>query len=74
MDTEEATYIWHTPKNRASVIEEVKQIDNQLSIIKEIGRQSFLEKSPDNFTRIFHDYSDNQEGFITWKSALEEMI
>lgn len=74
LDTEEATYIWHTPKNRASLIEEVKQIDDQLSIIRESGRQSFLENSPDNFTRIFHDYSNKQEGFITWKSALEEMI
>ncbi len=74
LDTEEATYIWHTPKNRASLIEEVKQIDDQLSIIRESGRQAFLENSPENFTRIFHDYSDNQEGFITWKSALEEMI
>lgn len=74
LDTEEATYIWHTPKNKSSLIEEVKQIDNQLSIIREKGRQSFLENSPDNFTRILHDYSNNIKGFILWKSALEETI
>jgi len=74
LDTEEATYIWHTPKNKASLIEEVKQIDNQLSVIKEKGRQPFLEKSPENFARIIHDYSDNKKGFIIWKSALEEII
>ncbi|MDD3771974.1 MAG: DEAD/DEAH box helicase family protein [Weeksellaceae bacterium] len=74
LDTEEATYIWHTPKNKASLIEEVKQIDNQLNIIREKGRQTFLEKSPDNFTRIIHDYSDNKKGFIIWKSAIEELI
>jgi len=74
LDTEEATYIWHTPKNKASLIEEVKQIDNQLSIIREKGRQTFLENSPDNFTRIIHDYSDNKKGFIIWKSAIEELI
>lgn len=74
LDTEEATYIWHTPKNKASLIEEVKQIDNQLSIIREKGRQTFLENSPDNFTRIIHDYSNNKKGFILWKSAIEELI
>ena len=74
LDTEEATYIWHTPKNKASLIEEVKQIDNQLSIIREKGRQVFLENSPENFTKIIHDYSDNKKGFILWKSALEEII
>jgi hypothetical protein len=74
LDTEEATYIWHTPKNKASLIEEVKQIDDQLNIIREKGRQKFLENSPDNFTRIIHDYSDNKKGFIIWKSAIEELV
>lgn len=74
LDTEEATYIWHTLKIRTSLIDEVKLIDDQLSIIRDKGRQFFLENSPDNFTRILHDYSENQEGFIKWKSALEEII
>lgn len=74
LDTEEATYIWHTPKYKATLIEEVKQIDNQLSIIREKGRQAFLEINPENFTRILHDYSDNKKGFILWKSAIEELI
>lgn len=74
LDTEEATYIWHSPKNKASLIDEVKQIENQLSIIREKGRQAFLENSPENFTKIMHDYSDNKKGFIIWKSALEEII
>ena len=74
LDTEEATYIWHTPKNKASLIEEVKLIDDQLNIIREKGRQKFLENSPDNFTRIIHDYSDNKKGFIIWKSAIEELV
>jgi len=74
LDTEEATYIWYGPKNKASLIEEVRQIDNQLSIIREKGRQTFLEKSPENFTRIIHDYSDDKKGFIIWKSALEEVV
>jgi hypothetical protein len=74
LDTEEATYIWHTQKNKASLIEEVKQIENQLNIIREKGRQTFLENSPGNFTKIIHDYSDNKKGFIVWKSAIEELV
>ncbi|MCZ4319038.1 hypothetical protein O4H26_08555 [Aequorivita viscosa] len=74
LDTEEATYLWHTPKNKSSLIEELNQIENQLNIIKEKGRQAFLEKSPENFTRIMHDYSEKNKGFIIWKSILEEKI
>ena len=74
LDTEEATYIWHAPKNKSSLIEEVKQIDSQLSTIRKKGRQAFLENNPENFTRIMHDYSDNKKGFIIWKSALEEIV
>ncbi|MEZ4969425.1 MAG: DEAD/DEAH box helicase family protein [Flavobacteriaceae bacterium] len=74
LDTEEATYIWHTPKNKSSLIGEIKQIDSQLGIIREKGRQTFLENSPENFARIIHDYSDNKKGFIIWKSALEEIV
>ncbi|MBK5215061.1 MAG: DEAD/DEAH box helicase [Flavobacteriaceae bacterium] len=74
LDTEEATYLWHTPKNKSSLIEELNQIENQLNIIKEKGRQAFLENSPENFTRILHDYSEKNKGFIIWKSILEEKI
>jgi superfamily II DNA or RNA helicase len=74
LDTEEATYIWHTPKNKASLIEELKLIDIQLSLIREKGRQFFLENCPKNFTRTIHDYSDNKKGFIIWKSGMEAII
>lgn len=74
LDTEEATYIWRTPKSKSTLIDEIKQIDKQLNIIREKGRQPFLERSPENFAKIIHDYSDKQKGFVLWKSALEEMI
>jgi superfamily II DNA or RNA helicase len=74
LDTEEATYIWKTAKNKESLIEEVKQIDKQLGIIREQGRQVFLKNSHQNFTRIIHDYSDNKKGFVTWKSGIEEIV
>ena len=48
-------------------LREVKEIDQQLNIIRNKGRQVFLETNPENFSRILHDYSDKKKGFIIWK-------
>jgi len=74
LDTEEATYLWHTDKNKQALISKVKEIDQQLNIIRNKGRQAFLETSPESFSRILHDYSDKKKGFIIWKDLLEEQI
>lgn len=74
LDTEEATYIWHTGKNKEGLIGTIKQIDLQLNIIREKGRQAYLETNPQDFSRVVHDYSDNEEAFIIWKSQLEERL
>ncbi len=74
LDTEEATYIWHTDKSKTVIIETVKQIDKELNIIKEKGRQAYLETHPQNFSRIVHDYSDGNKGFTIWKGLLEERL
>lgn len=74
LDTEEATYLWHTDKNKQALISKVKKIDQQLDIIRNKGRQVFLETNPENFSRILHDYSDKKKGFIIWKDLLEEQI
>ncbi|MDD3723200.1 MAG: hypothetical protein PHW92_12100 [Lutibacter sp.] len=55
-------------------IDKVKEIGQQLNIIRNKGRQEFLETSPNNFSKIIHDYSDNKKGFIIWKNMLEERI
>ena len=74
LDTEEATYLWHTDKNKQALIIKVKEIEQQLNIIRNKGRQVFLDTSPDNFSRILHDYTDEKKGFIIWKDLLEEQI
>ena len=74
LDTEEATYIWHTDKSKTAILEAVKQIDKELNIIKEKGRQAYLETNPQNFSRIVHDYSDSNKGFTIWKGQLEERL
>jgi superfamily II DNA or RNA helicase len=74
LDTEEATYLWHADKNKPALVSTVKQIDQQLALIRTKGRQAFLDSNPENFSRIVHDYSDEKKGFIIWKDLLEEQL
>jgi superfamily II DNA or RNA helicase len=74
LDTEEATYLWHIEKDKAQLKSQLKVIDEQLTIIRNKGRQTFLDIKPENFSRILHDYSDSQKGFVIWKDMLEERI
>ena len=66
--------MWHTDKNKQALISKVKEIEQQLSIIRNKGRQAFLETSPENFSRILHDYSEKNKGFVIWKDLLVERI
>ncbi len=74
LDTEEATYIWHVDKNRQLLWQKLRSIDQDLNVIRNKGRQTFLEKQPENFSRLIHDYTDERKGFIIWKDQLEERL
>jgi superfamily II DNA or RNA helicase len=74
LDTEEATYLWHFPKDKPTLKIKLKEIDEQLSVIRNKGRQVFLKNQPENFSRVLHDYSDEKKGYIIWKNLLEEQI
>ena len=74
LDTEEATYLWHIEKDKTQLRFQLKTIDDHLSIIRNNGRQIFLDNKPVNFSRILHDYSDTKKGFVIWKDILEEQI
>lgn len=74
LDTEEATYVWHFDNDKRTLPTKLKQVDQNLSLIRNKGRQSFLGNIPDNFSRVVHDYSDERKGFITWKDTLEERL
>lgn len=74
LDTEEATYIWHIEKSAYELERSIKQINGLLGQIRTKGRQQFLETNPEQFSRIVHDYSDDQKGLIIWKDLLEEKL
>lgn len=74
LDTEEATYIWHIPKDKNALREALKRIDRDLGIIRQHGRQYFLDTQPANFSRVVHDYSEGRKGFVVWKDLVEERL
>jgi hypothetical protein len=74
LDTREATYIWHVEKDKQELRNQLQVIDQQLNIIRNDGRQAFLESQPMNFSRVLHDYSDDRKGFILWKDLLGERL
>jgi len=74
LDTEEATYIWHMPKIIHLLPEKLRSIDKDIGLIRNKGRQAFLEREPNNFTRIIHNYSNERKGFIIWKDLVEERL
>jgi superfamily II DNA or RNA helicase len=74
LDTEEATYIWHVEKHRSTLKSMLKDIDQDLGYIRSNGRQAFIEKPRENFSRIIHDYADVKKGFILWKDQLQSRL
>lgn len=52
----------------------LRAIDQDLNIIRNKGRQVFLENQLSNFSRILHDYSNERKGFIIWKDMVEERL
>lgn len=74
LDTTQATYVWHLEKDSAALMMTLDKIDQIINHTKHQGRKSYLNSEKEPFTRIFHDYSDNVEGFLKWKDALEAII
>ena len=55
-------------------INRYRTIDQNLNIIRNKGRQVFLDNQHVDFNRIQHDYSDEQKGFVIWKGMVEERL
>lgn len=74
LDTEEATYIWSVTKHKPTLKSKLKEIDQDLGFIRSNGRQAFIEKPREDFSRIIHDYTDVKRGFILWKDQLQSRL
>jgi superfamily II DNA or RNA helicase len=74
LDSEEATYLWHIAKDKEALRAVIKEIETSLNEMKLTGRNSYIKKAPDYFSRIIHDYSDIKKGFVEWRGILEERL
>ena len=73
MNTAEATYIWTCSKDKGTLKGKIEEIDSDIGLIKQIGKSKYLQKE-DEVRRIYHDYSDNEDGFLKWKNELETLV
>lgn len=74
LDTKEATYVWHTQKDIGILRKEFSKIEDTINTIQVQGKIAYLNTANDSFQRIYHDYSNLNEGFIRWKSELENIL
>lgn len=74
LDSKEATYIWHLSKDSKIFQKELQRVNNELNFIKNNGRQLFLEKHSEDFSKIIHDYTASDKAYFNWKNALEERL
>lgn len=74
LDTEEATYIWSCDKQLDELKLAMRKLDDILNVIKVQGKTAYLNTVEDPFQRIYHDYSDLQDGFLKWKVVLEQSL
>lgn len=74
LDTEEATYIWSCDKRLEDLKLATRKLDDILSVIKTQGKTAYLNTVEDPFRRVYHDYSDLQDGFVKWKAMLEQYL
>lgn len=75
LNTEEATYIWNfQPKTKEQLIHQLQKTESIIGQIKEGGKQLYIKSQPENFKRIYHDYSDKVSGFLKWKNEIDEYL
>lgn len=71
--TEEATYIWRiceADKNKLQ--NEIEDLIEKVKWLRKGNKIKYIYSKPDNFKKIEHHYSGNDNGFKTWKIHLEK--
>lgn len=74
LDTEEATYIWTVANDSNNVQQILMNTDKTIHFIVRDGKNEYVGRHEENFKRVFHDYSNLQDGFISWKKEIEKII
>lgn len=74
LNTSEATYIWHAEKDKQKLPITFRKIEEIINLTRVQGKTAYISSNEDKFRRIYHDYSDINEGFIKWKGELENVL
>lgn len=74
LDTAEATYIWRSEKNKPALKATLNEIEHILNLIRVQGKIAYINSGHENMKRIFHNYSEIKNGFISWKSELDSLL
>jgi hypothetical protein len=74
LNTKEATYIWHIDKNIQLLKTTLQKISNVIGEIRVNGKNAYLNSTNEPFRRIYHDYSEQVDGFQKWKNELDSFL
>lgn len=74
LDTQEATYIWTVSNDVNNLKQVLKQTDKTINEIIKDGKNGYINRKEENFNRVFHDYTDLQNGFRNWKADFEKIV
>jgi hypothetical protein len=74
LDTAEATYIWRSEKNKEALKANFHKVEDILNLIKIQGKIAYIQSGDENMKRIYHDYSEIKNGFVSWKTELESVL
>jgi len=80
LDGTDATYVWQHEKPLEYLVAhkpEFKRwlawVEGQIDLIHAAGRDDYWKSAPERFTRIIHNYRDD-DGFVQWKEELEKLL
>ena len=74
LNTKEATYIWHIDKNIQLLKTTLQNISNIIGEIRVNGKNAYINNTDEPFRRIYHDYSEQVDGFQKWRNELDSFL
>jgi hypothetical protein len=74
LDTEEATYIWAVANDVNKLEQVLTDTGKTINLIIRDGKNEYISRKEENFYRVYHDYTDLQNGFKNWKEGIEKVI
>ncbi len=74
LDTQEATYIWTYNSDTKALRQILIETEKKINLILSEGKHLYINRNEEKFNRVFHDYSDLQNGFKNWKDLIEGII